>query len=100
MAGRDKFVAEVGGGLHIDNGEAQRVAALAGAGIVHLPLELIGRDIAEGRLVALLTEWRTITLPIHAVHPSRRLVPRRVTALIEAITLGLKPERAAAGLSL
>ena len=54
----------------------------------------IGRDIAEGRLVALLTEWRTITLPIYAVHPSRRLDPRRVSALIEAIALRLKSEGA------
>ena len=97
--GGASVVAEVGGGLHIDNGEAQRAAALAGAGVVRLPLDLIGRDIAEGRLVALLTQWETIAPPIYVVYPSRRLVPRRVTALTEAIASGFRPERAVTGLS-
>jgi DNA-binding transcriptional LysR family regulator len=87
--GGEPIVAEVSGGLQIDNGEAQRAAALAGAGIVYLPLELIAGDLASGRLVAILTHWRTLTLPIHVVHPSRRFVPRRVSALIDAIAAGL-----------
>jgi DNA-binding transcriptional LysR family regulator len=87
--GGDPIVAEVSGGLQIDNGEAQRAAALAGAGIVYLPLELAAADIAAGRLVPILTDWRTLSLPVHVVHPSRRFVPRRVSSLIEAIAKGL-----------
>jgi DNA-binding transcriptional LysR family regulator len=88
--GGDAVVAEVGGGLQIDNGEAQRTAALAGAGIAYLPLELVRADLAAGRLVAILTHWQTLTLPIHLVHPSRRLVPRRLTALMDAIADGMR----------
>jgi len=86
----ETVVAEVNGQLQIDNGEAQRAAALAGAGIVYLPVDLAGADIEAGRLVRILPDWGTLTLPIHLVYPSRRLVPRRVTALMDAIALALK----------
>lgn len=86
----ESVVAEIDGQLQIDNGEAQKAAALAGAGMVYLPVDLARDDLAAGRLVQVLPEWRTLTLPINIVYPSRRLVPRRVTALMDAITLGLK----------
>ena len=86
----EAVVAEIDGQLQIDNGEAQKAAALAGAGMVYLPVDLARDDLAAGRLVQVLPEWRTLTLPINIVYPSRRLVPRRVTALMDAITLGLK----------
>lgn len=85
-------VAEVDGGLQIDNGEAQLVAALAGAGIVYLPSELVETPLAEGKLVPVLPQWGTMTLPIHALYPSRRLLPRRLTAFVEAIATGLKAQ--------
>lgn len=81
---------EVGGGIEIDNGEAQRAMAIDGAGIVYLPLDLVDDDLAVGRLVRLLPDWDLPTLPIHIVHPSRHLVPRRVQALIQALALGLR----------
>jgi DNA-binding transcriptional LysR family regulator len=86
----ESVVAEIDGRLQIDNGEAQKAAALAGAGIVYLPDDLARDDLAAGRLTQVLPQWRTLTLPINIVYPSRRLVPRRVTALMDAITLGLK----------
>ena len=88
--GGEAQTVEVGGGIEIDSGEAQRAVALAGGGIVYLPIDLVRDDLAEGRLVQVLPHWQTLTLPIHVVHPSRRLVPRRVTAFIEALAEGLK----------
>lgn len=89
----ETVVAEISGQLQIDNGEAQKAAALAGAGIVYLPVDLAADDIAAGRLVPVLPGWQTLTLPIHLIHPSRRLVPRRVTALMDAIAAGLREDR-------
>lgn len=86
----ETVVAEIEGQLQIDNGEAQKAAALAGAGMVYLPVDLAREDLAAGRLVQVLPEWQTLSLPINIVYPSRRLVPRRVTALMDAIALGLK----------
>ena len=81
---------EVSGGVEIDNGEAMRAAALAGAGLIYAPLPLVADDLAQGRLVQVLAGWPTITLPIHTLHPSRRFVPRRVSSLVQAIADGLK----------
>lgn len=83
---------EVGGGIEIDNGEAQRAMAIDGAGIVYLPRDLVEEDLASGALVELLADWSLPTLPIHTVHPSRHLVPRRVTAFIEAVAEGFRED--------
>ncbi len=90
--GGSSVIAEVEGGLQIDNGEAQLVAALAGAGIVYLPLDLVRAPLATGQLLRVLPHWGTMTLPIHLLYPTRRLLPRRVRAFMEAIATGLKEE--------
>lgn len=86
----EPLTVEVGGGIEIDNGEAQRAMAIDGAGIVYLPLDLVGDDLADGSLVQILEDWSLPTLPIHTLHPSRRLVPRRLTAFIGALAEGLR----------
>ena len=85
-----RFAVEVTGTLEIDNGEALRAAALAGAGIIYAPRELVADDLAAGALVDVLPDWRTIELPIHTVHPSRTMVPRRVSAVIDALVAALR----------
>jgi len=82
-------IAEVTGGLQIDNGEALRAAVLEGAGVAYMPIDLVRDDIVAGRLVRLLPDWTTMTLPINIVHPSRRTT-RRVAALIEVFTTELR----------
>lgn len=76
---------EVGGGFEVDNNEAQRNLAVDGAGIVYMPRDLATDDLTAGRLVQILADWQLPALPIHAIHPSRHLVPRRVTAFIHAL---------------
>jgi DNA-binding transcriptional LysR family regulator len=83
------FTVEVHGNLEIDNGDALRAAALAGAGITYSPRDLVADDLRDGALVQVLADWPTMTLPIYTLHPSRRFVPRRVAILIEAIAQGL-----------
>lgn len=82
-------VAEVAGGLQIDNGEALRAALLADAGIAYMPTELVAADLEAGRVVRLLPDWQTMTLPIQLVHPSRR-VTRRAAVLMETIAAELR----------
>ncbi|HEY1843447.1 MAG TPA: LysR family transcriptional regulator [Buttiauxella sp.] len=62
---------------------ALRTAAVAGVGIVQLPLLLLKEQIAAGRLVHLLPEWRTRKEIIHVVFPSRRGQLPAVRALID-----------------
>lgn len=82
----ERMTVDVSGVIEVDNGEAQRLLAMDGAGIAYLPVSLVDEEIAAGRLVPLLPQYALPSLPIHTVHPSRHLVPRRVRAFIEAVT--------------
>lgn len=91
----ESVVAEVSGGLQIDNGEALRVATLEGAGIGYAPLDLVRADLDSGRMVRLLPDWETLSLPIFLIHPSRR-VPRRVAVLLDTLAQELGQSHAMA----
>jgi DNA-binding transcriptional LysR family regulator len=80
-----QFTVAVSGGMEIDNGEALREAVLAGAGIAYIPCDLVAEDLQTGRVQQVLRDWPLPSLPIHAVHPSRKLVPRRVSAFIDML---------------
>ncbi len=47
-----------------------RSAALAGVGVVQLPLMMVTEQLAEGTLVRLLPDWSVRHEIIHAVYPS------------------------------
>ena len=52
--------------------------ALAGHGVVIGPSFALGADVADGRLVPLLTEWRSRELLIHALYPHRLLLSAKI----------------------
>ncbi len=54
--------------LQVNNGEALRQAALAGAGIVMQPEVLLADDVEAGRLVRLLPAWALPEQPMHLVY--------------------------------
>lgn len=84
------LAAKINSNIGIDNGEAMRVAAVEGAGIVYVPEVLVKDDIGAGRLTEVLANWGKYSLPIHAVHPSREFVPRRVKAIVQWIAGDLR----------
>ncbi|HID4130596.1 TPA: LysR family transcriptional regulator [Pluralibacter gergoviae] len=62
---------------------ALRAAAVAGVGVVQLPLLMLDEQIKKGELVHLLPDWRARPEIIHAVFPSRRGQLPAVRALID-----------------
>ncbi|MFO7565769.1 MAG: LysR family transcriptional regulator [Enhygromyxa sp.] len=62
---------------------ALRTAALAGVGLVQLPLLMIRDQLAAGELVAVLPDWRPRREIIHVVFPSRRGLVPSVRCLID-----------------
>lgn len=62
---------------------ALRTAAVAGIGVVQLPLLMLDEQIKKGELVHLLPAWRARPEIIHAVFPSRRGQLPAVRALID-----------------
>lgn len=63
--------------LRVNNGQALRVAARAGLGIILQPRMLVGPDLAAGHLVQLLADWtpgeRSVSL---LYYRDRRMTPR------------------------
>jgi DNA-binding transcriptional LysR family regulator len=67
----------VQGRFAVDHGEALRLAALAGLGVILQPDELVRPEIAAGRLVQILPDWQVPTRPLHLLYlPDRRLTPK------------------------
>jgi DNA-binding transcriptional LysR family regulator len=63
--------------------ETCRSGALAGQGIVLQPDFLVGADIAAGRLVELMPQYRSLEFGIYAVYPTRKHVAPKVRRLID-----------------
>src|SRR5258708_28375565 len=71
--------------LQINNGFGVRYAALAGAGIVMQRAELVAEDIAEGRLQALLSDYKIQSRPRHIVWLENRRMTPKLRAFIDFV---------------
>jgi len=71
--------------LQINNGFGIRYAALAGAGIVMQRAELVAEDIAEGRLQALLSDYKIQSRPRHIVWLENRKMTPKLRAFIDFV---------------
>ncbi|MBP0619195.1 LysR family transcriptional regulator [Cupriavidus consociatus] len=63
-----------------------RAAAVAGAGLVQLPLMMVSDELREGRLARVLPGWSIKGGVIHAVFPSRRGLLPSVRELIDFLS--------------
>lgn len=90
-------VAPISGPFASDDAEALVQAGVAGAGVVYATDWLVGRELADGRLVRLLEDWR---MPeeggVYVVTPSRSGLPSKTRAFSDWIAahLGRAPWRA------
>lgn len=66
-----------------------RDAVLAGAGYTFLPLPMVARDLAGGRLIRLLPAWRSPSRPFLAVYLSQRQLAPKVRTFIDLLSLRL-----------
>jgi len=66
-----------------NNTEMLRQFALLGMGVAILPSYLIGRDLASGRLVPLLGDYRLPQVEITIAYPSRLHLPAKVRTFID-----------------
>ena len=72
-----------------DNGDVLRQAALAGLGIVHLPMFIIGDDLQAGRLRTVLDSYQAPDYPIYALFPHRTMLPTKVRCFLEYLSEAL-----------
>ena len=79
------------GRLHLDSGTALREAAVAGLGIACLPLFLVEADLDAARLVALLADYETEELLIHALYPHRRHLAAKIRLFVDRLCEATMP---------
>jgi len=85
ICGRKKVRVHVSGLM--SSRDCQSVAAfvLRGHGIGLLEATYCDQALARGDLVRLLPRWTSTEIPVFAVYPSRKFLPPRVTAFLEAL---------------
>lgn len=71
--------------LSTNSGDTCRCAALQGQGVMLQPSFLVADDIRAGRLQELMPEFRSLSLDICAVYPTRQLVPHKVRVMIDCL---------------
>lgn len=68
-----------------DSTDSAHCCAVAGIGLAVLPDYQVRTDIAEGRLVRLLSDWSLPSGGIHVVYPPSHFRPARVRAFVEIL---------------
>ncbi|MDE1992762.1 MAG: LysR family transcriptional regulator [Rhizobiaceae bacterium] len=74
---------DVSGRLSADNGDALRIAALNGAGIVLQPEVMLAEDIARGRLVQVLSPWTPVSSPMYLLYAPDRRPTAKLRSMID-----------------
>lgn len=80
--GREEVAIKPSGPLRASSGEAMLPTLRAGLGITVLPDFIVGPDLADGTLEAVLADWAPPPIALHLVTPPNPLRPARVEALI------------------
>jgi len=80
--------------MNTNSGDTCRAAALAHQGIVLQPSFLVGRDVAEGTLVELMPQYKSLEMGIYAVYPTRKHVSAKVRVLIEFLQAHFSAQQA------
>jgi len=73
----------ISGRFSANNGDALRLAALAGHGLVLQPTFIVGDDLRAGRLVRVLSHYRIEPLNVYAVYAHRQFLSNKVRALVD-----------------
>ena len=78
-----RYAVTVGGRVRSNSGDLLRTAIVGGSGVMLMPSFIVGKDLKEGRLKAVLLDYQAIERTIFAVFPSRKHLSAKVRALVE-----------------
>lgn len=81
-AGED-FTVRVSGRFTVNSAQAARKMALAGQGVALCPDYVVGDDLGQGRLRALLGEFQAPAPGIYALYPHSRYLAAKVRAFVD-----------------
>lgn len=89
-----RFSVKVNGRFRVNNALAAREMLLAGQGIGLCPTYVIGDELRDGRLQALLQEYEVFEHGVYAVYPHNRHLAAKVRTFVEFLVrhFGTSPE--------
>ena len=82
----------ISGRFRSNNGNILHAATLAGAGIGLAPTFVVGKDLAEGRLVSLMADYQPIESELSAIYPPGKNLSAKVRSLIDFLAARFGPE--------
>lgn len=82
---------EMAGPVTVNNGEAYAAAALAGLGIIQVPLLGVRPLLESGALIEILADHPSEPMPVTMLYAQRRHLPRRVRAFMDWVAQVLTP---------
>jgi DNA-binding transcriptional LysR family regulator len=87
VRGGERVEVPVRGSMQSNMVEALHDLVVAGTGVTLLPVEMVGKDLRDGRLAPLLPDWEVgISANLYAVYlPTRHLAPK-IRAFIDFLT--------------
>jgi DNA-binding transcriptional LysR family regulator len=82
----------ISGRFRSNNGNILHAAMLAGAGIGLAPTFVVGRDLAEGRLVSLMPDYPPVDSELSVIYPPAKHPSAKVRSLIDFLAARFGPE--------
>ncbi|MGN6461589.1 MAG: LysR family transcriptional regulator [Pseudolabrys sp.] len=94
LFGKDgKISVPISGRMRADNGDALRLAALEGLGLIYQPTFLLADDLRAGRLRAVQLDQPPVTFDgVFAVYPADRHPPAKVRACVDFLVEAFRGE--------
>ncbi len=90
--GDERITQRVSGSIVSDEGEGLVAACIAGGGILPASDWEVGQDLASGRLIHVLPDWRfDVEAAVHVVMPPGRLIPAKTRVFVEWLAKDLAP---------
>ena len=84
---------DVRAALRVNTGDSQRAAALRGLGIARLSAWHVHEELAAGRLVRVMPDWRPVSAGVvAALYPTRRFLPRKTSLFLSLVREQLVPK--------
>lgn len=77
------YTQRVHGDVSANTGDALRIAAIQGCGLIQLPTYILGLDIKAGRLKVLLEQFEPPARPIYAIYLHRAYLSAKVSTFVE-----------------
>jgi DNA-binding transcriptional LysR family regulator len=74
---------EVKGRLNVNNGDALKIAALRGLGLINLPTFIVGTELQAGTLVGVLDKFIVQDATLSAIFPHSRHLSPKVRAFVD-----------------